>query len=217
VHLFGRSADLWLRLGLLSVPMGLALAVCVLWAVTSSAYVTREGLVEPQPVPFSHAHHVGGLRIDCRYCHEHVEHAPSAGMPPTERCMGCHEKVWPDAPLLAPVRESWRAGTRLRWTRVYDLPDFVSFDHSIHVAGGVGCATCHGRVDRMPLTRRASSLRMEWCLDCHRRPWEQLRPAEAVFDPAWEPPADQERRGRELMAERAIDPERLVHCSTCHR
>lgn len=217
MHLFARSADLWLRLATASALAGAALVVLGGWSFTRSAYATAEDRYEPQPVPFSHAHHVGGLRIDCRYCHAHVESAPSAGMPATETCMGCHLKVWPEAPPLAPVRESWRTGQPLRWTRVYDLPDFVYFDHSVHVVGGVGCTTCHGPIDRMPLTYRAAPLTMQWCLDCHRRPWQHLRPQAAVFDTTWRPPPDQELVGKRLMVERRIDPTTLDRCTVCHR
>src|SRR5437016_9808926 len=135
------------------------------WAaaqVQRSPYVTYAGVVRPQPVPFSHQHHVAGLGIDCRYCHTSVEESSFAGIPPTETCMNCHREIWKDSPMLEAVRESYRSGRPLEWIRVHDLPDFVYFDHSIHVAKGVGCASCHGRVDDMPLTWRVATLHMAW-------------------------------------------------------
>jgi hypothetical protein len=217
-QLFSRAADLWLRLALLGGAGSIGVGALVGWAYYnhSSDYTQRDRFFD-QPVPFSHAHHVGGLRIDCRYCHESVERSSSAGMPATGVCMNCHEKLWTEAPVLAPVRESWRTGARLRWRRVYDLPDYTYFDHSIHVQKGVGCTTCHGRIDRMPITRRAVTLSMQWCLDCHRHPERHLRPKDEVFDPAWEPPADQEAQGRRLLAAYHIDTSKLTHCTVCHR
>ncbi|HET6423401.1 MAG TPA: cytochrome C [Planctomycetaceae bacterium] len=146
-----------------------------------SPYMTQQDVVRDQPVPFSHDHHVSGLGIDCRFCHATVEKTASAGLPTTETCMGCHALIWNRSPLLAPVRESFRTGEPLAWTRVYDVPDFVYFNHSIHVAKGIGCESCHGRIDQMPLTRKAVTLHMQWCLDCHREPESAVRPRENVF------------------------------------
>ncbi len=186
------------------------------WAkFVRSDYVTGLGVVRDQPVPFSHQHHVGGLGIDCRYCHASVESAAFAGMPATKVCMNCHAQIWADSPMLEPVRESYRTGQSLAWNRVHRLPDFVFFDHSIHVKKGVGCATCHGRVDEMPLTRQTASLYMEWCLDCHRRPERFVRPRELVFDMAWGEPPDQMQAGLELV--KAYKIQRHTDCSTCHR
>lgn len=179
-----------------------------------SPYVTREGVTREQPVPFSHDHHVAGLGIDCRYCHTSVETSAFAGIPPTATCINCHKLIWNDSPMLEPVRESFASGQPLRWTRVNDLPDFVYFNHSIHVAKGVGCATCHGRVDQMPLMKPAASLQMEWCLSCHRHPERYVRPRAAVFDMAWEA-EDQEALGRRLIEENDIRTR--TSCSTCHR
>lgn len=145
----------------------------VAWAgsmFVRSSYVTQVDVVRDQPVPFSHDHHVSGLGLDCRYCHTSVEKSSFAGIPSTEICMGCHSQIWKNSELLAPVRESYRTGQSLQWTRVHDLPDYVYFDHSIHVAKGVACESCHGRVDQMPLMRKAHALHMEWCLECHRHP-----------------------------------------------
>ena len=146
-----------------------------LFALGRSDYLTRVEEPLTQPVPFSHKHHVAGLGIDCRYCHVPVEKSSFAGMPTTETCMTCHSQVWKDAPVLQPVRVSMQSGAALRWARVHDLPDYVYFDHSIHVNKGIGCASCHGRVDLMPLTEKVQPLYMRWCLDCHRAPEQHLR------------------------------------------
>jgi hypothetical protein len=157
-------------------------------AVVRSPYVTEVGVVREQPVPFSHAHHVGDVGIDCRYCHTSVETSAFAGIPPTSTCMNCHSELWNDSPMLEPVRASYRQGTPLEWTRVHDLPDFVYFNHGIHVSKGVACASCHGDVSKMPLMWRENTLHMQWCLDCHRDPGPHLRSAELVFDPKLTPP-----------------------------
>ncbi len=188
------------------------------WAVLEinrSPYVTEAFVARTQPVPFSHKHHVAGMGIDCRYCHTSVETSSFAGIPPTKTCMNCHTQIWAQAPILEPVRESFRSDRSIRWVRVHDLPDFVFFNHSIHVAKGVGCSSCHGRVDQMPLMWSVSPLQMEWCLDCHRQPEKYVRPREAVFDMAWVPPPDQEARGAELVKKYQI--RKLESCSTCHR
>ena len=169
-------------------------------------------------MPFSHEHHVGGLGIDCRYCHTTVETSSFAGMPATEVCMNCHKQIWSEAPMLEPVRESYRSGRPIRWNRVYDLPGFAYFDHSIHVHKGVGCVTCHGRVDQMPLLWRANTLYMKWCLGCHEAPERFVRPREHVFELDWRPGEDQETLGRRLVAEYGImDREQLTSCYVCHR
>lgn len=182
-----------------------------------STYVTRVGIAPEQPVPFSHEHHVSGLGIDCRYCHTAVETSSFAGLPPTQTCMTCHSQIWTDAPMLRPVRESWRTGEPLRWTRVNDLPDFVYFDHSVHVAAGVSCVSCHGRVDRMPLTKRSRPFHMLECLECHRDPARHLRPREHVFDLAWQPSEPQPALGHRLLEAYGIRVEQLTDCSICHR
>ena len=159
-----------------------------------SFYTNQDVFVE-QPIQFSHAHHVGGIGIDCRYCHTSVEESAFANIPPTKTCMNCHSQIWTNAPILEPVRASFRDNTPLQWTRVHDLPDFVYFNHSIHVRKGVGCATCHGRVDKMPLMYQDAPLTMKWCLDCHRNPAKYVRPRDQVFNMAWERPADDPELG----------------------
>jgi hypothetical protein len=192
----------------------------LLWLLAElnrSSYVTQVNVVRPQPVPFSHKHHVSGLGIDCRYCHTAVEQSAFAGVPSTAICMNCHSQIWTNSPMLEPVRESYRTGQPLRWTRVHNLADFAYFNHSIHLQKGVGCVTCHGRVDQMPLVSQESSLLMEWCLECHRSPEQYLRPREEVFNMAWTPPTDQIELGRQLVRKYNIRTEQLTDCSICHR
>jgi hypothetical protein len=193
----------------------------LLWlgaALNRSSYNTGAFVAHEQPVQFSHKHHVGDDGIDCRYCHTSAESSAFAGIPATRVCMNCHSQIWADSPYLEPVRESWRTGRSLQWRRVHDLPDFVYFDHSIHVNKGVGCATCHGRIDHMPVTHQVASLQMEWCLDCHRAPERVLRPRDRIYDMDWEPPADQRRRGAVLAREYGTPSSGvLTSCSTCHR
>jgi hypothetical protein len=183
--------------------------------LSRSPYVTQTGVARSQPVPFSHQHHVGGIGIDCRYCHTSVETASFAGIPPTKTCMNCHTQLFSDTATLEPVRASYRDDTSLVWTRVHDLPDFVYFPHSVHVHKGVGCVTCHGRIDKMPLVWQEKSLQMEWCLECHRAPERFVRPREAVFQMDWQPAEDQETLGRRLVEE--YDIRTRTDCSTCHR
>jgi len=189
----------------------------LLWGlavINRSGYVTQAGVAREQPVPFSHRHHAGELGIDCRYCHTAVEEQASAGIPPTQTCMNCHSRIWSDSPTLEPVRASYRTDTSIEWIKVYDLPDFVYFNHSIHVSRGIGCASCHGRVDEMNLVRQMPSLQMEWCVDCHRDPAQHVRPREEVFNMAWQA-ADQEKLGVELVKRYGI--ESRDDCSICHR
>ncbi len=183
--------------------------------VNRSSYVTQAGVARQQPVQFSHEHHVGGVGIDCRYCHTSVEESAYAGIPPTKTCMNCHSQIWSTSPYLEPVRASYRTGKSLEWTKVNDLPDFAYFNHSIHVNKGVGCTTCHGQVDKMPLMWQHASLQMEWCLDCHRHPEKYVRPREEVFSVTWKAPVDQLAMGAQLVKKYNI--KKLTDCSTCHR
>jgi hypothetical protein len=202
----------------LSIFGALFLVLGALWLileVNRSPYVTQEGIAREQPVPFSHQHHVGGFGIDCRYCHTSVEVSASAGIPPTKTCMNCHSQIWSNSPALEPVRESYRTGRSIEWNRVYDLPDFAYFNHSAHVNKGVGCTTCHGRVDQMPLMAQAASLQMEWCLECHRNPARYVRPRDQVFNVSWQPPPNQLEEGGRLVKEYGIHTR--TACSTCHR
>jgi Cytochrome c7 and related cytochrome c len=180
-----------------------------------SPYVTDVGRPVDQPIPFSHKHHVSDDGIDCRYCHTTVETSAFAGMPSTSTCMNCHSEVWLQSPALAPVRQSAASGIPIRWNKVNNLPDFVYFDHSIHVQKGVGCSTCHGPIDQMPLTYKAQTLQMSFCLQCHEDPAHFLRPREQVFAMDWTPPPNQDELGRQLML--AYHVQSKISCSTCHR
>lgn len=190
--------------------LGWALSVFV-----RSSYASNVGIVRAQPIPFSHEHHVNGLGIDCRYCHNSVEHSAYPGMPPTKTCMNCHEQIWVGSEMLGPVRESYRTGVPIEWSRVHRLAEFAYFNHSVHVNKGVGCTTCHGPVNHMPLMWQHGTLLMEWCLECHRQPERFVRDRKDVFSVEWTEPWDQSQKGRELVAEYKI--ESLIHCSTCHR
>jgi hypothetical protein len=231
MQIFHRSANVISRA---SIYAGIFTLAAVLWAciqLQRSPYVTYAGIARPQPAPFSHQHHVAALGIDCRYCHTSVETSNFAGIPPTKTCMNCHSQIWTSAPMLEPVRESFRSGKSLVWNRVNDLPDFVYFDHSIHINKGVGCNTCHGPVDRMPLMFNYASLQMEWCIECHRAPEKNLRPREQVFNMRYQQPtqdlpvvddgkpyADQLSLGKHLVEKyhlRSVMD--ITSCSTCHR
>jgi hypothetical protein len=171
-------------------------------------------------VQFSHEHHVAGLGIDCRYCHTSVEESSYAGIPATETCMQCHSQIWADSPKLFPVRESFKSNNSLEWNRVYDLPDYAYFNHVVHIKKGVGCATCHGPVNEMPLTWREHTLHMKWCLECHRNPEEYLRPLDRVFAMDWKPEETgktQSELGAELVEQQRVDTSNLTNCSICHR
>jgi hypothetical protein len=211
---FGRGANTVFLVSLIALVLAVGGLVALAYAVQSSPYVTRAYEYREQPVQFSHERHVAGNGIDCRYCHTSVETSAFAGIPPTKTCMNCHSQIFANSPYLEPVRSSFRDDTPIEWTRVHDLPDFVHFNHSIHVAKGIGCATCHGRVDLMPLMLQVSTLQMQWCLDCHRSPEKYVRPREAVYQMDYQPPADQLELGRRLVAEYNI--QRLTSCSTCH-
>jgi len=217
-QVFPRTANAVARM---SLAGGLALVLLIAWIIFSlmrSSWATRQDEFVEQPIQFSHAHHAGGMGIDCRYCHTSVETSSFAGIPPTKTCMNCHSEIWNTAPILEPVRASFRDNRNLTWIRVNDLPDFVYFNHQIHVRQGVGCVTCHGRVDQMPLTYQAASLLMEWCLDCHRAPEKYLRPRDQVFNMAYEPPANQLELGRRLKQDYGISTvEHMTSCSVCHR
>jgi hypothetical protein len=214
-QIFRRSANTLSKLslaGLLLLVGGLIFTAIV---VARSNYVTRAHEFVEQPVQFSHRHHVKDDGIDCRYCHTSVETSPFAGIPPTKTCMNCHSQIWAQAPILEPIRASFREDRPVRWIRVHDLPDFVYFNHSIHVKKGMGCETCHGRIDQMPLTRQQNSLQMEWCTNCHRNPQNYVRPRGEVFTMGYRPREDQATLGPKLVKEYNIKPS--TDCSTCHR
>jgi hypothetical protein len=217
-QLFHRNTNVYSRLSILAALLFVGSVVATLYLLNWSSYNTGQNVQVEQPIQFSHAHHVGGMGIDCRYCHTSVEDSGFANIPPTKICMNCHSQIWNTAPFLEPVRASFRDNTPLRWTRVHDLPDFVYFNHSIHVKQGIGCATCHGRVDQMPLVYQQATLMMSWCLDCHRDPARHVRPRAQVYNMAWQRPADDPGLGERLVQEYEIaGVEQLTSCSTCHR
>jgi cytochrome c7-like protein len=214
-QVFHPRSGLYAKLTMLALLVVLVASIALWRSVTSEAHGKDEAV--EQPVPFSHQHHVGEVGLDCRYCHTSVETGAFAGMPATSTCMTCHSQLFTNQPVLAPLVESARTGVPLHWNRVHQLPGFVYFDHSIHVAKGVECVSCHGRVDRMPLTRRVASLSMKWCLDCHRHPERQVRPHDAVFAMDDRKPGEDDRLGTELVEAYRIDRRRLTDCSVCHR
>lgn len=180
-------------------------------------YITRQEVTLHQPVPFSHKHYVGGLGIDCRYCHRTVEDHAFAGLPATQVCMTCHSQLWTQAPLLAPLRQSYTDNNPVQWNRVNHLPDFVFFNHGIHVHAGVACFACHGRVDQMPLMYKARPLTMQWCTSCHRAPEKYIGDRAHVFDMPPPPVGDPETTGRARVAMYHIDVHQLINCTMCHR
>ncbi|MDX2170217.1 MAG: cytochrome c3 family protein [Deltaproteobacteria bacterium] len=214
-QVFHPASNVLAKLSLVLVLAGAGGGLFLLDRLFRSPYNTEASVSRQQPVPFSHKHHAGELGIDCRYCHTSVEISASAGIPPTQTCMNCHSQIWTWSPTLEPVRASYRTDESIQWTKVYDLPDFVYFNHSVHVAKGVGCVSCHGRVDQMNLTYQVPTLQMGWCLDCHRDPAPNLRPRSEVFNMAWTPPADNPNLGAELMA--AHDVHGRIDCTACHR
>jgi hypothetical protein len=213
-QIFKPSTNTLAKVTLFGAIFFLLVSVWILVSLNRSAYATRQTIIRAQPVPFSHDHHTEAMGISCLYCHTSVEESAFAGIPPTATCMNCHKLIWNDSPMLEPVRESFRTGEPIRWARVNDLPDFVYFNHSIHVAKGMGCVSCHGRVDKMPLLRQAVSLQMEWCLDCHRSPEDFVRPRSEIYNMEWEA-EDQAALGARLVEEYEI--ESLLSCSVCHR
>ncbi|HVU46033.1 MAG TPA: cytochrome c3 family protein [Terracidiphilus sp.] len=188
-QIFDRSSNALARMSLVLTGLIVIALGVTLDQLQRSPWVTRQGQRPDQPVPFSHKHHVQGLGLQCQYCHTTVEKSSYAGIPPTRTCMNCHAQIWTNAQLLQPVRDSWYTGQSIPWIKVHDLPDFVFFSHEIHVNKGIGCATCHGKVDQMPLMYAQNTLQMEWCLDCHRNPAKNLRPTSQIYNMDWEKPA----------------------------
>jgi hypothetical protein len=231
MQIFPRSSNAIARASLFGAVFLVAGLFWVLAQLQRSPYITWAGVRKSQPVPFSHKHHVTGLGIDCRYCHTSVEQSAFAGIPPTKTCMNCHSQIWTNAALLEPVRESFRSGRSIEWSRVNQLPNFVYFNHEIHVNKGVGCNTCHGPIDQMPLTYQFASLQMEFCLDCHRAPEKYLRPRAEVFNMRYQPPTaddpilvngveykDQLSLGMALKTQYKVRSVLdITSCNTCHR
>jgi hypothetical protein len=213
---FQPAANLIAKLTLLATAGLLVAGVAWWWIWPRMDYLRHTQWTVEQPVPFSHQHHVAGLGLDCRFCHTTVESAGNAGMPPTYTCMTCHSQIWTNAALLAPVRQSLANGTPIIWQRINDLPDYVYFNHAIHIAKGVGCASCHGDVEAMPLTEKAASLTMGFCLDCHRNPGPNLRPKDQIFNTEWHRTKDTPSP-EALMAQYHLGGRNLADCSICHR
>ncbi|MBD02966.1 MAG: cytochrome C [Gemmatimonadetes bacterium] len=215
-QVFHRSSNWLARFSIIAVIGVTGLLFSILLNINRIDYVSEVGVAIDQPVPFSHKHHVEAIGIDCRYCHTSVEESAFAGIPPVETCMTCHSLIWTEAPNLEPIRTAWRDEKPLQWNRVHDLPDFVYFRHNIHIAKGIGCTSCHGAINEMPLVWVENALNMEWCLDCHRNPEKHIRPRERVFDVHWTPPADQEAQGLQLVEEYDVRVSQLTDCSVCH-
>lgn len=206
--------QLLLVVGLLFVVGGGAVG----FLLNNSPYQTGQNRVPQQPVPFSHQHHVGALGIDCGYCHTSFERSAFAGIPDTATCMTCHSQLWTNADVLAPVRESLRTSRPITWTRVHDLPDFVYFSHQPHITNGVGCESCHGRVDQMPLMRQDKPLTMRWCLECHRNPGPNLREQEQITTMGYADKTDKQQADAvQLLKKYNVHTDRLIECVTCHR
>ena len=227
-QIFHRSTNTLSKLSIFGAVFIIAGLGGVASLVIRSGYYTQVDVAQEQPVPFSHKHHVGGIGLDCRFCHTSVETSSFAGIPPIKTCMGCHSQIWADSPTLEPVRASFRSNRSIEWNRVNKVADFVYFNHSIHVNKGIGCATCHGRVDEMALMQRANTLLMEWCVECHMAPAKYIRPREAVFQMTYQSPSkgkpvtfkgaeytDQATLAEVLMSEYKV--QKLTDCSTCHR
>ncbi|MGH9457568.1 MAG: cytochrome c3 family protein [Thermoanaerobaculia bacterium] len=213
MQVFHRSANVLARASLIGAALLVGFSLWLVYQLNRSPFATEQRVQKAQPVPFSHEHHVSGLGIDCRYCHTTVETSSFAGIPPTATCMNCHRQIWTNAAMLEPVRASFRSGEPLRWQRVNRLPEFVQFNHSIHIQKGIGCVSCHGRVDQMRLTWQDKPLTMAWCLSCHRAPEKHVRPRDKVFDLAWEP-ENQAELGPRLVREYGIQEK--TACSYCH-
>ncbi len=215
MQIFPKSLNFLPLVAALGVAVGGGIATFVVVYYFSPRFL-YVGYEPEQPVPYSHRLHAGQLGIDCRYCHANVERSFEAMVPPTQTCMGCHSQVRTESARLAPIRESWETGEAVPWVRVHNVPDHVFFDHSVHLSAGVGCVSCHGRVDRMEVVSIAEPLSMGWCLDCHRDPEESLRPLSRLTDMTWTPDeaTQDERTEMAALLERATPPE---NCSGCHR
>jgi hypothetical protein len=216
-QIFHPSMNFIVRLTLLAVVFILVGLGGLGFYIAKSPYVTEVGVVKAQPVPYSHKQHVGGLGLDCRYCHTAVEESNTASLPPTATCMGCHAQVAKDSKVLELVRASAQDNKPLEWIRVHNVPDYVYFNHAIHVKQGIGCETCHGRIDQMAVVTKVQTLQMSWCLDCHRAPEKYIRPRNAVFTMGWQPPVAQATLGPQLVAQYGIHTKQLTDCSICHR
>ena len=217
-QIFRKSANNIAKISMVTVVLLAGVGFYAWTQLARSSYLTGQYLEIQQPVQFSHKHHVADDGIDCRYCHQTVETTASAGMPSTQTCMNCHSQLWADAPYLEPIRASFRDNKPIQWNRVHDLPKYVYFNHSIHIAKGVGCSTCHGPVDKMPLVYEENTLQMEWCIQCHREPEKFIRPKSEVFNMSYQAEdIDQATRDQLKVDYKIRSREMLTSCSTCHR
>ncbi len=214
-QIFSPRANTILITIVITIVVGLILFFVSAPVIQSSEYITGVNLVPDQPVPFSHQHHAGDLGIDCRYCHQNVESSSFAGMPAASVCMHCHSQIWPKTAMLEPMRQAYETDAPLAWTKVYKLPDYVFFNHAIHINKGMGCSSCHGNVKQMPLMHKANSMQMKWCLDCHRNPEKFVRPKSEIFNADWVPPDDGGALAAKLVREYKI--QKRTDCYTCHR
>ncbi len=212
---FGPASDSLLRGGLAMILLSVVGIPLFLMVWVRTPWITGQGIPVAQPIAFDHRHHVSDDAIGCLYCHDLAVRSPSAGIPPTGRCLNCHSQIWSESPELAGVWRSYLTGAPIAWRRVHQLPDFVYFDHSIHVGKGIGCESCHGRVDRMARIYQVAPLTMSWCLDCHRNPEPHLRPLERITAMGWKPDRPQREVGLELMNE--YDVRSITNCTACHR
>jgi hypothetical protein len=217
-QLFRPASNTIAKVSIVVVILLLGTTLGIAYIADRGTWMTFVRVAPEQPIPFSHKHHVKDDGIDCRYCHTSVETSHYAGLPATEICMTCHSQIWSNASVTQPIRDSWASGKSIEWRRVHDLPDFVYFNHSIHVNKGIGCSTCHGHVDEMPLTYRVNNLYMDWCVNCHRQPAKYIRPRSEVFNIDYEYPSNQAELGPKLVAEYHVqDARTLTDCFTCHR
>lgn len=217
-QIFSRNANAILRVSLIGLVLLIISTIGALIGLYLSPWYTEAAIAKVQPIAFSHKHHANELQIDCRYCHTSVERAATAGFPATETCMSCHSQVWTTSPLLQPVRDSFQSGAPIVWDRVYDLPDFVYFNHSIHVAKGIGCTSCHGEIGTMQLTVKAQPLYMGWCLGCHRDPAQFVRPADQIFSLDYDVQSLALAERQQLLVDYQIPTDgRLTNCYICHR
>jgi hypothetical protein len=215
---FNKSANNIARISMVSAVVLAGVAFLAYTQIARSSYLTGRYLEKQQPVQFSHKHHVGDDGIDCRYCHQTVETTASAGMPATQTCMNCHSQIWADSPYLEPVRASFRDNKPIEWERVHDLPEYTYFNHSIHVAKGVGCSTCHGEIDNMPAVYQENTLQMEWCIACHREPQKFIRPRSEIYNMQWKDSNLDENERKQLKTDLRIrSKEMMTSCSVCHR
>jgi len=217
-QVFHRAANNVAKISIVTAVVLAGVAGFVYTQIIRSSYITGQYVEKQQPVQFSHKHHVGDDGIDCRYCHTAVETSSSAGIPPTQTCMNCHTEIWSDSPYLETVRASYRENKPIEWERVHDLPEYAYFNHSIHIAKGVGCSTCHGQIDNMPAVYQANTLQMEWCLACHREPEKFIRPKSEIYNMQWQDGDLTAEERLQMKADYKIrSKEMLTSCSTCHR